>query len=665
MKRLKKILKVCGIVIVSFFAFSIFLYLTPPLRAYASSWVSEATNVVAEYTKYPIEAYTLDFYVDTSWSWLPWNWGSGVMSGVYYGLFLLTNMIWMLNAYVSYFIGFVVEQAYNLDFLSSTVSSIALNMQEIGGVDTNGFKTTGLFPMLILPVTGVTGLYFMWVGVFKKQTAKAVSGMISFLVILFLSMGFIAYSGTYLSKITTFSKDFNTEILTIGTKLALGEMQGPQPNSKAKEPEKSETTLIRDSLFDIQIKKPWQILQFGSTEKAKEPGVKEDEIGEELLGTSLTGGWFSASRDEIVKFYVDDPDEKRVDMSIQMVPQRLGMTLLLLVTNGVISFCVVSLAGIKIFSEVMFIIYACFLPVALAFSLIPTFHGLAIKAVLKMFNSLLTKSGVTLIMTVTFSISMLLYNVTENLGFIFVIFIQIVTFLGIRMKTNELLGYMNLNSSDSEQSKDRMSSTARKITNMGRAAVGRNRFKKTLDTLKGGNGSKSTSTTPSKPKQSGKIAPTGKGRSGYSPSTTPGTPKKQVSKPFKSSFTPKNSAQRFGQQIGKFASAKDGVGRNLDKVKDGAKNIKTNTKFASRTLANRTVEGAKKVGTNVKTGLSDVKTGVRMEKSVKNRQRVAEQRRRKRVNFQRKQAVNSTNAKRTQSDTFFKNTMKRKRGTTK
>ena len=42
--------------------------------AHAAGLVDDTVSADNLYSKYPLQNYTLDFYVDNSWGWLPWNW---------------------------------------------------------------------------------------------------------------------------------------------------------------------------------------------------------------------------------------------------------------------------------------------------------------------------------------------------------------------------------------------------------------------------------------------------------------------------------------------------------------------------------------------------------------------------------------------------------------
>ena len=64
--------------------------------AHATGLVDDTINAENLYSKYPLSNYQLDFYVDNSWSWLPWNWLDGIGKSVQYGLYCITNFVWTI-----------------------------------------------------------------------------------------------------------------------------------------------------------------------------------------------------------------------------------------------------------------------------------------------------------------------------------------------------------------------------------------------------------------------------------------------------------------------------------------------------------------------------------------------------------------------------------------
>ena len=92
--------------------------------AHATGLVDDTINAENLYSKYPLSNYQLDFYVDNSWSWLPWNWLDGIGKSVQYGLYCITNFVWTISLYLSNATGYVVQEAYKLDFINDMADSI-------------------------------------------------------------------------------------------------------------------------------------------------------------------------------------------------------------------------------------------------------------------------------------------------------------------------------------------------------------------------------------------------------------------------------------------------------------------------------------------------------------------------------------------------------------
>ena len=65
----------------------ILLFMLVPLTAKASGLVEFTQNTQYLYSTYDLGNYDLDFYVDSSWSWLPWNWMDAIGRQVWNLLF--------------------------------------------------------------------------------------------------------------------------------------------------------------------------------------------------------------------------------------------------------------------------------------------------------------------------------------------------------------------------------------------------------------------------------------------------------------------------------------------------------------------------------------------------------------------------------------------------
>ena len=402
--------------------------------AHATGLVDDTINTENLYSKYPLSNYQLDFYVDNSWSWLPWNWLDGIGKSVQYGLYCITNFVWTISLYLSNATGYVVQEAYKLDFINDMADSIGKSIQTLAGVTENGFGSTGFYVSSLLLIILIIGIYVAYTGLIKRETSKAVQAVINFVVVFVLSASFIAYAPDYIKKINEFSSDISTASLDLGTKIML-------PNSDSEG--KDSVDLIRDSLFSIQVEQPWLLLQFGNSNA-------------EEIGTDRVVALVSASpededgkiREEVVKTEIEDNDNN--NLTIPQVVNRLGMVFFLLFFNLGITIFVFLLTGMMLFSQILFIIFAMFLPISFLLSMIPSYESMAKQAIVRVFNTIMTRAGITLIVTVAFSISSMFYNISTDYPFFMVAFLQIVCFAGIYMKLGDLMSMFSLNANDSQ-----------------------------------------------------------------------------------------------------------------------------------------------------------------------------------------------------------------------
>ena len=402
--------------------------------AHATGLVDDTINAENLYSKYPLSNYQLDFYVDNSWSWLPWNWLDGIGKSVQYGLYCITNFVWTISLYLSNATGYVVQEAYKLDFINDMADSIGKSIQTLAGVTENGFSSSGFYVGFLLLIILVVGLYVAYTGLIKRETSKALHAVINFVVVFVLSASFIAYAPDYIKKINEFSSDISTASLDLGTKIML-------PNSDSEG--KDSVDLIRDSLFSIQVEQPWLLLQFGNS-NIEEIGTDRVEALVSVSPEDEDG----KTREEVVKIEIEDNDNN--NLTIPQVVNRLGMVFFLLFFNLGITIFVFLLTGMMLFSQILFIIFAMFLPISFLLSMIPSYESMAKQAIVRVFNTIMTRAGITLIVTVAFSISSMFYNISTDYPFFMVAFLQIVCFAGIYMKLGDLMSMFSLNANDSQ-----------------------------------------------------------------------------------------------------------------------------------------------------------------------------------------------------------------------
>ena len=536
--------------------------------AHASGLVDDTVNADNLYSKYPLSNYQLDFYVDNSWSWLPWNWLDGIGKSVQYGLYCITNFVWTISLYLSNATGYVVQQAYKLDFINDMADSIGKSIQTLAGVTEHGFSSSGFYVGFLLIIILIVGVYTAYTGLLKRETSKALHAVINFVVVFIVSASFIAYAPNYIQKINDFSSDISTASLDLGTKIML-----PDSQSKGKD----SVDLIRDSLFAIQVEKPWLLLQFGNSDTEE---IGTDRV--EALVSASPSDEDGETRENVVKTEIEDNNND--NLTIPQDVNSLGMVFFLLIFNLGITIFIFLLTGMMLFSQILFIIYAIFLPVSFLLSMIPTYENMAKQAVVRVFNAIMTRAGITLIVTVAFSISSMFYNISTDYPFFMVAFLQIICFAGIYMKLGELMSMFSLNANDSQQIGRRifrrpmvfMRHRARRMEHRIARAVGAGSV-------------------------AGAVAGASVARAGKPATNQP--PKKR-----------ENTSASMGSRVG---SAVGAVMDTKNKVRDSASSLKENVKDLP-TQAGYAVHSAKQ---KAKDNVSDFKRGVVEERENRQEQR--------------------------------------------
>ena len=429
----QKLFRFLKIVLIVIFTSIVFLSLFGTV-AHATGLVDDTVNADNLYSQYPLENYQLDFYVDNSWGWLPWNWLDGIGKSVQYGLYCITNFIWTISLYLSNATGYVVQQAYKLDFINDMADSIGKSIQTLAGGTENGFGSTGFYVGFLLLIILIVGIYVAYTGLIKRETSKALHAVINFVVVFIVSASFIAYAPDYIKKINDFSSDISTASLDLGTKIMLPDSDSTGKNS---------VDLIRDGLFSIQVQQPWLLLQFGNSD-IEEIGADRVEALVSVSPSAEDG----TTREDVVKAEIEDNDNDY--LTIPQVINRLGMVFFLLIFNLGITIFVFLLTGMMIFSQILFIIFSMFLPISFLLSMIPSYENMAKQAIVRVFNTIMTRAGITLIVTVAFSISSMFYNISTDYPFFMIAFLQIVCFAGIYMKLGDLMSMFSLNAGDSQ-----------------------------------------------------------------------------------------------------------------------------------------------------------------------------------------------------------------------
>src|SRR5699024_5928684 len=281
-----------------------------------------------------------------------------------------------------------------------------------------------------------------------------------------------------------------------------------------------------------------------------------------------------------------------------------------------ISIFVFLLSGIMIFSQILFIIYAMFLPISFLLSMIPTFENMGKQAIMKLFNVIMLRAGITLIITVAFSISSMLYSLTTSYPFFLIAFLQIVTFAGIYMKLGDIMSMFSLQSNDSQNVGRKVMRRPYRMFNRGGRRLQRN-ITRTLAGATAG-------------VTDGALVGQSKKTKG---SSSPLRPLQRLTSSLKKNREKTNEqtnqtslSQKFGQVTGKVLGAKNQVRANVKHRKEQLVDLPTSTKYA--VMQGR--EQLKKPVHDFKEGVvqaTEQRQKTAKERTVNHRQTIADKRR--------------------------------------
>ena len=633
-------------------AFLVYILLTGLFLSVANMEVSAASGLVDEtidagnlYSQYRWDNYQIDFYVDTSWDWLPWNWMDRIdnkISSVFYGI---SDGIWLISVLLSSGTGYIVQQTYSLDFIGDMADDIGKNIQILAGMNTGSkkFNADGFYTWLLLFIVLIVGGYMAYAGLIKRKTTEAVSAAVNMLVIFLLTAAFIAYAPQYIKNINDFSADLSNGVLELGAKLVMpgNDEMGVKATDK-----------IRNNLFAIQVYKPWLLLQFGTTDETAieseriAAGVDGDRIKSILSVSPVTN--FGEDRQTAVK--TDIETYKNVNMTVTNVAGRFGTVILIGFLNLIISIFVVIMCGLVIFTQLLFIIFALYLPLNFILSMLPTYNGLLKKAVLKLFNTILMRAGLTLLITIAFSLSAMIYSMSGDYPFLMVAFLQIVVFVGMYLKMDEILSMVALGDGGSNK-------RGRFLKSMGRYMVMRKLFgrryysggRRAAVSRSAGNGTGGGTGGNAGSSSGNEPAPSGESNSQRASSHTNNSGSKPVRKPVGESANEpvrnpvgnnENASKNDGRrsesewttiyQADKMPSAGTKAGQRVGMVMDSGKRLKDRMSLVKENVKNTPTEIKYQAGLQrnaVERNIRDFKEGIAGERNRREKDRLQERNR--------------------------------------
>ncbi|MGX1195938.1 CD3337/EF1877 family mobilome membrane protein [Metabacillus sp. SLBN-84] len=382
-------------------------------------------EVELKYNEYPQHHYKLDTWVNTDGDWMPWNWADGAGKQIYIAMMEIINSIWNVNILLANFTMKIVEEAFQLDFVSNVTEEIGSAIQNIAGFGPGGFMGNGLWPLLVTFIIAIVGAWATYVGMVKRESSRAWGGLISSVAIFIFALGFFSNAPSILKGINDWSSDLQSDVLAVSASVV---------NPGASYSKEEGIATVRNQMFDLMVKKPYLLMQYGTTQ------IEEDRVNDMLSLDPFTDG---EGRNEKAREEVEQ--QKNTMMSIDGISQRAGFVPLLFIANSIIGVFLLMVSGTIILYQMVFLALVLFAPVPLLMALVPRWKHAAFDWGMKVLHAQLMKISIALLLTILFGISAILYRATENsdLGYLGAMLLQIICFVGVWAKRKELFNIVS------------------------------------------------------------------------------------------------------------------------------------------------------------------------------------------------------------------------------
>lgn len=383
------------------------------------------------FKRYPIDHYHLDFVVEDE----------GILdfvvnrlkSPVYFGVFMVTQFMWLLGMMVSKLAGFLIGYAYEMDIISDIIDLLARGMQTLFGFSSEGFSSRGFLPSIFPLMVLILGGYVIYLGFFRRKHTEAFRSVLNYVLVFVLSVVFIMGAPTYIRAVNDFTMEVSNIMLDAGISvvdLSGGSTGDAGYDAAVADAEPAEK--IAEMLFRITIRDPWLFLQFGDTD--------ETVIGEErvnaLESLSANGDDIEARQEVLAKEVAEYGNTSIVSNN---VAARFAAVFVMTFINLIISVFVSLLAVLLIIGQVLFIFFAFILPVFFIVALLPGKERILYSALARTFSYLVMKIGISLVVSIAFSLSRILFIYTLGQSILIVGIMQVVCFWTVYRSLGSIL----------------------------------------------------------------------------------------------------------------------------------------------------------------------------------------------------------------------------------
>ncbi|WP_435367787.1 CD3337/EF1877 family mobilome membrane protein [Metabacillus litoralis] len=399
-------------------------------------------RVTLESKEYPLDHYKMEA-----------NIGDGFKDAADNALHAINQGMWGFNKTLASFTLYSTNQLMSFDLISSIASEAGIMSERIYEI------MSGTFLSLFIIFVGGAAAWRYFV---NHQVGHAVKAILGALAIMVLTFWFYSDATGNIKWLN----DRGAELEGIASSANVLVSSDEFDSNAAYNP-KEGIAVLENQLFNLMVKRPYLLLNYGSTKEADIVSEDPNRV-DKLLEIKPYTEEGKEMRSEIV---TDEAKIGNKQMSPEFSGERFGYLIITIISTIALAIPVLLLGVFKFLLQVWFLALVIFTAIPLVLSLIPTYSESALNHGKKIVGVLLMKAGLVLLIAVITGIVTLLYEsvkVTNGVeGYAFVVFLICITMWGLFKYRTEIFAVASVGMIQGQQVVER--ATANSFDRMGDA----------------------------------------------------------------------------------------------------------------------------------------------------------------------------------------------------
>ncbi|WP_221567136.1 CD3337/EF1877 family mobilome membrane protein [Alkalihalobacillus sp. TS-13] len=364
-------------------------------------------RVILESKEYPFDHYQMEADI-----------GGGLKDAGDQALHAINQGMWGFNKTIASFTLYSTNQLMSFDLISTIVSEASIMSERIYEI------MSGTFLSLFVIFVGGTAAWRYFVNQQVGHVVKAIIGALAIMVVTFWF-----YSDT--TGNIKWLNDRGAELEGIASSVNVLVSSDEFSSNAAYKP-KEGIAVLDNQLFNLMVKRPYLLLNYGSTKESEVVGEDPNRV-DKLLEIKPYSEEGKEERKRIVKDEVSNYDNKQ--MTPDFSGERFGYLIITILSTIALAIPVLLLGTFKFLLQVWFLALVIFTAIPLILSILPAYSESAVNHGKKLVGVLLMKAGLVLLIAVITGIITLLYEsvkVTNGVeGYGFVVFLICITMWGL------------------------------------------------------------------------------------------------------------------------------------------------------------------------------------------------------------------------------------------